>query len=98
MGALVWLLIPLFAGIGAGLWGSWANRTHGVRGDGPELDGYARFRAAMERPSVLLEGPAATGDPAAVGDPAAPGKPAVPETPSMPEPQDVARERSPSGT
>ncbi|MFJ9716538.1 hypothetical protein ACIRPQ_11445 [Streptomyces sp. NPDC101213] len=49
MGALAWLLIPLFAAIGAGLWGSWANRTRRARGDGPELDGYARFRAAMER-------------------------------------------------
>ncbi|GAA3219411.1 hypothetical protein GCM10020256_24390 [Streptomyces thermocoprophilus] len=48
-GALVWLLIPLFAAIGAGLWGSWANRTRKSRGDGPELDGYARFRAAMEK-------------------------------------------------
>ncbi|MEU7662689.1 hypothetical protein [Streptomyces lincolnensis] len=50
MGALVWLLIPLLAAIGAGVWGSWATRTRRVRGDGPELDGYARFRAAMEKP------------------------------------------------
>ncbi|MET7690575.1 hypothetical protein ABZT06_21830 [Streptomyces sp. NPDC005483] len=49
MGALVWLLIPLFAAIVAGLWGSWANRTRKARNDGPELDGYARFRAAMEK-------------------------------------------------
>ncbi|GKQ39841.1 hypothetical protein [Streptomyces sp. A012304] len=49
MAALAWLLIPLVAAIGAGLWGSWANRTRKVRGDGPELDGYARFRAAMEK-------------------------------------------------
>ena len=49
MGALVWLLIPLMAGIVAGLWGSWANRTRKVRSDGPELDGYARFREAMEK-------------------------------------------------
>lgn len=49
MAALAWLLIPLMAAIGAGLWGSWANRTRKVRGDGPELDGYARFREAMER-------------------------------------------------
>ena len=47
--ALAWLLIPLVAAIGAGLWGSWANRTRKVRSDGPELDGYARFREAMER-------------------------------------------------
>jgi hypothetical protein len=50
MAALAWLLIPLVAAIGAGVWGSWANRTRRVRGDGPELDGYARFRAAMEKP------------------------------------------------
>jgi hypothetical protein len=50
MAALAWLLIPLVAAIGAGLWGSWANRTRKVRSDGPELDGYARFREAMERP------------------------------------------------
>ncbi|MCQ9133279.1 hypothetical protein [Streptomyces hilarionis] len=50
MAALVWLLIPLVAAIGAGLWGSWANRTRKARSDGPELDGYARFREAMERP------------------------------------------------
>lgn len=49
MAALVWLLIPLVAAVGAGLWGSWANRTRKVRSDGPELDGYARFREAMER-------------------------------------------------
>ncbi|WP_320778939.1 hypothetical protein [Streptomyces sp. CRN 30] len=50
MAALAWLLIPLVAAIVAGLWGSWANRTRKVRSDGPELDGYARFREAMERP------------------------------------------------
>jgi hypothetical protein len=49
MAALAWLLIPLVAAIGAGLWGVWANRTRKVRSDGPELDGYARFRAAMEK-------------------------------------------------
>jgi hypothetical protein len=49
MAALAWLLIPLVAAICAGLWGSWATRTRRARGDGPELDGYARFRAAMEK-------------------------------------------------
>ncbi len=49
MAALAWLLIPLVAAIAAGLWGIWANRTRKVRSDGPELDGYARFREAMER-------------------------------------------------
>lgn len=50
MAALAWLLIPLVAAIGAGLWGSWANRTRKARNDGPELIGYARFREAMEKP------------------------------------------------
>lgn len=50
MAALAWLLIPLVAAVGAGLWGSWANRTRKVRSDGPELIGYARFREAMEKP------------------------------------------------
>lgn len=49
MAALAWLLIPLVAAIGGGLWGSWVNRTRRARSDGPELDGYARFREAMER-------------------------------------------------
>ncbi|MBV7697169.1 hypothetical protein [Streptomyces sp. TRM70350] len=49
MASLAWLLIPLVAAVGAGLWGSWANRTRKARSDGPELDGYARFCAAMEK-------------------------------------------------
>ncbi|MEU0007691.1 hypothetical protein ABZ079_26250 [Streptomyces sp. NPDC006314] len=49
MATLAWLLIPLVAAIAAGLWGSWATRTRRARSDGPELDGYARFRAAMEK-------------------------------------------------
>ncbi|MGW1891239.1 hypothetical protein ACWCP6_13425 [Streptomyces sp. NPDC002004] len=48
MAALAWLLIPLFAAVGAALWGSWAARNR-TRGDGPELAGYARFREAMEK-------------------------------------------------
>ncbi|MEU6813437.1 hypothetical protein [Streptomyces sp. NPDC046860] len=49
MAVLAWLLIPFIAAVAAGLWGSWANRTRRTRGDGPELDGYARFREAMEK-------------------------------------------------
>ncbi len=55
MGALAWLVIPLLAAVGAGVWGGWVNRTRKARSDGPELDGYARFRAAMERP-ILRDG------------------------------------------
>ncbi|RFU86312.1 hypothetical protein DY218_12820 [Streptomyces triticagri] len=48
MAALAWLLIPLIAAIGAGTWGSWAARNRRTE-DVAELDGYARFRAAMEK-------------------------------------------------
>ena len=48
MAALAWLLIPLFAAVGAAIWGSWAARNR-TTGDVAELAGYARFRDAMER-------------------------------------------------
>ncbi|WP_415951951.1 hypothetical protein [Streptomyces sp. KLOTTS4A1] len=50
MASLAWLLIPLFAAIGAALWGNWATRARksGRIGDVTELAGYARFRAAMD--------------------------------------------------
>ncbi|QHC25543.1 hypothetical protein [Streptomyces sp. GS7] len=48
MGALLWLLIPVLAGLAAALWSSWALRNRKT-GDVAELAGYARFRAAMER-------------------------------------------------
>ncbi|MDD9378771.1 hypothetical protein M8Z33_19320 [Streptomyces sp. ZAF1911] len=46
MASLAWLLIPLFAAIGAAIWGSWAARDR-TTGDISELAGYARFREAM---------------------------------------------------
>ena len=49
MAALAWLLIPLLAAIGAGSGAVGPARTRKARSDGPELDGYARFRAAMEK-------------------------------------------------
>ncbi|MGX1881139.1 hypothetical protein [Streptomyces sp. NPDC055287] len=48
MAALAWLLIPLFAALGAAIWGSWAARNR-TAGDVSELAGYARFREAMEK-------------------------------------------------
>ncbi|NBE51780.1 hypothetical protein [Streptomyces boluensis] len=54
MAALAWLLIPLMAAIGAGMWGSWAARNRRT-GDGTELAGYAKFRAAMEKPEADQE-------------------------------------------
>ncbi|MFB7632617.1 hypothetical protein ACFC0M_16965 [Streptomyces sp. NPDC056149] len=48
MGALLWLLIPVLAGLAAAMWSSWAMRNR-RSGDVAELAGYARFRAAMER-------------------------------------------------
>ncbi|MER7516095.1 hypothetical protein [Streptomyces sp. NPDC126499] len=56
MAALAWLLIPLFAVVGAAIWGSWAQRNKTI-GDVAELAGYARFRDAMERSHAA---PAAT--------------------------------------
>ncbi|MEU9104721.1 hypothetical protein AB0D54_10175 [Streptomyces xanthophaeus] len=49
MASLAWLLIPLFAAVGAAIWGSWAARDR-TQGDISELAGYARFREAMDRP------------------------------------------------
>ncbi|GAA4901458.1 hypothetical protein ACFPM3_27795 [Streptomyces coeruleoprunus] len=48
MAALAWLLIPLFAVVGAAIWGGWAARDR-TTGDIAELAGYARFRDAMDR-------------------------------------------------
>ncbi|MFI6285337.1 hypothetical protein ACIBCM_11355 [Streptomyces sp. NPDC051018] len=48
MAALAWLLIPLFAAVGAAIWGGWASRNRAT-GDLAELAGYARFRDAMEK-------------------------------------------------
>ncbi|GAA3391170.1 hypothetical protein [Streptomyces roseoviridis] len=66
MAALAWLLIPLFAVVGAAIWGSWAQRNKTI-GDVAELAGYARFRDAMER-SHSVPVPSATTP--AVHDPA----------------------------
>ncbi|WP_329035623.1 hypothetical protein OIE71_22700 [Streptomyces sp. NBC_01725] len=49
MAALAWLLIPLFAAVGAAIWGSWVSRNRTI-GDMAELAGYARFRDAMSKP------------------------------------------------
>ncbi|MEV5969185.1 hypothetical protein [Streptomyces sp. NPDC051921] len=51
MAALAWLLIPVFAVVGAAIWGSWASRNKTI-GDVAELAGYARFRDAMERSHI----------------------------------------------
>ncbi|WP_225803397.1 hypothetical protein [Streptomyces sp. NK15101] len=53
MAALAWLLIPLFAVVGAAIWGSWASRNKTI-GDVAELAGYARFRDAMERSHTAI--------------------------------------------
>ncbi|MEU2562277.1 hypothetical protein ABZ626_23510 [Streptomyces longispororuber] len=51
MASLAWLLIPLLAAVGAGLWALLAhrNRESGKTGDISELNGYAAFRKAMEK-------------------------------------------------
>lgn len=50
MGALTWLLIPVVAALGAAIWGSWASKSR-TWGDIAELNGYSRFRDAMEEPT-----------------------------------------------
>ncbi|MFJ3927156.1 hypothetical protein [Streptomyces sp. NPDC090022] len=57
MASLAWLLIPLFAAIGAAIWGSWAARDR-TQGDISELAGYARFREAMDREATDRNGQA----------------------------------------
>ncbi|MDK1476708.1 hypothetical protein QNO07_25445 [Streptomyces sp. 549] len=51
MASLVWLLIPLTAGISAVVWASWAARqiADGSSGDAAGVAGYDAFRTAMER-------------------------------------------------
>ncbi|MEU7063377.1 hypothetical protein ACIGQE_02645 [Streptomyces sp. NPDC053429] len=55
MASLAWLLIPLFAAIGAAIWGSWAARDR-TTGDISELTGYARFREAMDQSEQIRPG------------------------------------------
>ncbi|MER8231589.1 hypothetical protein [Streptomyces sp. NPDC094049] len=70
MAALAWLLIPLFAVVGAAIWGSWASRNKTI-GDVAELAGYARFRDAMERShATTSEAPRPEREPAATAAPA----------------------------
>ncbi|PKV87736.1 hypothetical protein BX283_5335 [Streptomyces sp. TLI_146] len=54
MAALTWLLIPLFAAVGAAIWASWAARNR-TTGDVAELAGYSRFREAMEKSQAGTE-------------------------------------------
>ncbi|MCQ0002062.1 hypothetical protein [Streptomyces sudanensis] len=61
MAALVWLLIPLSAAVGATIWGGWAARSRTAE-DLEEQDGYARFRDAMEKPPPAAEPPETTPD------------------------------------
>lgn len=52
MAALIWLVIPLAAVIGASVWGSWAARRRKATPDTVGVAGYEAFRAAMERPAT----------------------------------------------
>lgn len=61
MAALVWLLIPAVGCLIATLWGVWASRrSTGERGvhDSVGVRQYQAFRAAMERPPRVADGPA----------------------------------------
>ncbi|MFF4601587.1 hypothetical protein ACFY12_02355 [Streptomyces sp. NPDC001339] len=63
MGALLWLLIPVGAGLVAAVWSSWALR-HRKTGDVAELAGYARFRDAMEKQHSVSDPAPTASDPA----------------------------------
>ncbi|MFR9674277.1 hypothetical protein [Streptomyces sp. TR06-5] len=53
MAALLWLLIPVFGGVVASVWGGWAARRRSSVPDAVGVAGYERFRAAMERTNAL---------------------------------------------
>ncbi len=65
MAALLWLLIPVFAGVVASVWGGWAARRRSVIPDAAGVAGYERFRAAMARTHGGPQDPAAPVAPAA---------------------------------
>ncbi|UGY93524.1 hypothetical protein [Streptomyces gobiensis] len=54
MAALIWLLIPLLAGVIATVWASWAIRQHSKSGSGDVagVAGYDAFRSVMERSAM----------------------------------------------
>lgn len=59
MAALLWLLIPVAAGLVASIWGGLAARRRTTTPDADGVAGYERFRAAMERaPSRVAREPA----------------------------------------
>lgn len=49
MAALLWLLIPVLAGVFASVWGGWAARRRTAVPDAVGVAGYERFCAAMAR-------------------------------------------------
>ncbi|RLL68808.1 hypothetical protein [Streptomyces sp. Z26] len=49
MAALLWLLIPVVAGVVASVWGGLAARRRTVIPDADGVAGYERFRQAIER-------------------------------------------------
>ncbi|MCT2591868.1 hypothetical protein LHJ74_18520 [Streptomyces sp. N2-109] len=49
MAALLWLLIPVSAGLVASVWGGFAARRRTSTPDADGVAGYERFREAMER-------------------------------------------------
>ncbi|AXK31530.1 hypothetical protein DVA86_01585 [Streptomyces armeniacus] len=49
MAALLWLLIPVAAGVVASVWGGLAARRRTIVPDADGVAGYERFREAMER-------------------------------------------------
>ena len=60
MAALAWLLIPLVAAIGAGLWGGWASRNRRSIEDGTELQSRRLNEGATLGPGVAVSASAVT--------------------------------------
>ncbi|MQY13584.1 hypothetical protein SRB5_37320 [Streptomyces sp. RB5] len=48
MAAIAWLVIPVVSAGAAAIWAGWATRDK-TQGDNAELQGYEKFREAMER-------------------------------------------------
>lgn len=60
MAALLWLLIPVTAGVVASVWGGWAAKRRTAVPDAVGVAGYERFRVAMERTQGSPEGTVAS--------------------------------------
>ncbi|MGW7350627.1 hypothetical protein [Streptomyces sp. NPDC054784] len=76
MAALLWLLIPVVAGVVASVWGGLAARRRTVIPDADGVAGYERFRQAIERSATappVTSSPSPSPSRVVVGSVSAPG-------------------------